>query len=134
VNLTLKLGLGDRVKFAGYRYDMPLVLASMDVFAFTSVEKDTSPLTLLSAMSSGLPIVAFDIEGVKEILAESDQLLVPVGQVTDLARSITELLSNTELRRRLATSARQVAEREFGVDKYVSLVQNAFLKATCNSA
>jgi glycosyltransferase involved in cell wall biosynthesis len=134
VNLTLKLGLGDRVKFAGYRYDMPLVLASMDVFAFTSVEKDTSPLTLLSAMSSGLPIVAFDIEGVKEILAESDQLLVPVGQVPDLTRSITELLSNTELRRRLATSARQVAEREFGVDKYVSLVQNAFLKATCNSA
>jgi glycosyltransferase involved in cell wall biosynthesis len=133
VTQSLQLGLGDRVKFAGYRHDTPLVLASMDVFAFTSVEKDTSPLTLLSAMSAGLPIVAFDIEGVKELLPANDQLLVPVGQVNALAWSITKLLSNTALRRRLATSARQLAEAEFGVDKYVSRVQRVFLKATLNS-
>ena len=134
MNLSLKLGLSDRVKFAGYRYDIPLVLASMDVFAFTSVEKDTSPLTLLSAMSSGLPIVGFDIEGVKELLPANEQLLVPVGQVNALVWSITKLLSNTALRRRLATSARQLAETEFGVDKYVSRVQRVLLKATRKSA
>jgi glycosyltransferase involved in cell wall biosynthesis len=129
VNLTSELGLSDRVRFAGYRHDMPMVLASMDVFAFTSVEKDTSPLTLLSAMSAGLPIVAFDIEGVRELLRSNDQILVPVGQVNALAWSITKLLSNAGLRRRLAVSARQQAETEFGVDKYVSGVQRAFLKA-----
>jgi glycosyltransferase involved in cell wall biosynthesis len=133
VNLTSKLGLSDRVKFAGYRHDIPFVLASMDVFAFTSVEKDTSPLALLSAMSSGLPIVAFDIEGVKELLPSDEQLLVPVGQVNALAWSITKLLSNAALRRRLATAARRRAETEFGVDKYVSLVERAFLKTALNS-
>jgi glycosyltransferase involved in cell wall biosynthesis len=129
VNLTSKLGLNDRVKFAGYRHDMPFVLAAMDVFAFTSVEKDTSPLTLLSAMSSGLPIVAFDIEGVQELLPAGEQLLVPVGEVNALARSITKLLSDTALRWRLAASARRRAETEFDLDKHVSRVQRAFLKA-----
>lgn len=134
VKLTSKLGLNDRVKFAGYRHDMPSVLAAMDVFAFTSVEKDTSPLTLISAMSSGLPIVAFDIEGVREMLPANEQLLVPVGQVSALAGAITRLLSKASLRGRLAASARQLAETKFGVDNYASRVQRAFLKATRNSA
>lgn len=133
LNLTAKLGLSDRVKFAGYRHDIPFVLAAMDVFAFTSVEKDTSPLTLLSAMSSGRPIVAFDIEGVQELLPAHEQCVVPVGQVNALARSIIKLLSNAALRQRLAASARQLAETEFGIDKYVARVERAFLKAAHNS-
>lgn len=132
MNRTSKRGLSNRVKFAGYRHDMPFVLAAMDVFAFTSVEKDTSPLTLLSAMSSGLPIVAFDIEGVRELLPESEQFLVPVGHVNALAHSLSKLLSDATLRRRLGTSARRRAETDFGVDKYVSHVQQAFLGA-CQS-
>jgi glycosyltransferase involved in cell wall biosynthesis len=128
VNLTASLGINDRVKFAGYRHDLPFVLAAMDVFAFTSVEKDTSPLTLLSAMSSGLPIVAFDIEGVREVLPPGEQLLVPVGQVDWLTRSIHKLLTNAPLRRQLADSARRLAVSEFGIESYVSRMQNAFLK------
>ena len=128
VNLTSRLGLNDRVKFAGYRRDLPFVLAAMDVFAFTSVEKDTSPLTLLSAMSCGLPVVAFDIEGVREVLPPGEQLLAPVGQVDLLARSIQQLLSDIALRRQLGASARRRAESEFRIERHVSRMQKAFLK------
>jgi len=129
VKLASRLGRNDRVKFAGYRHDIPSVLAAMDVFAFTSVEKDTSPLTLISAMSSGLPVVAFDIEGVREVLSQSEQLLVPVGHVSLLAYSITKLLSDPAARQRLAAAARRVATSEFGVERYASEMQKAFLKA-----
>jgi glycosyltransferase involved in cell wall biosynthesis len=128
VNLTSRLGINDRVKFAGYRHDLPFVFAAMDVFAFTSVEKDTSPLTLFSALSSGLPVVAFDIEGVREVLPPGEQILVPVGEVEALARSIEKLLSDVALRRQLAVSARRLAESEFGIERYVSRMQNVFLK------
>ena len=128
VDQTAKLGVNDHVKFAGYRHDLPYVLAAMDVFAFTSVEKDTSPLTLLSALSSGLPIVAFDIEGVREVLPPGEQLLVPVGRVDSLARSIGQLLSDATLRHDLASSARRLAESEFGIERHVSRMQSAFLK------
>lgn len=133
INLTGKLGLCDRVKFAGYRHDLPLVLAAMDVFAFTSVEKDTSPLTLVSALSSGLPIVAFDIEGVREMLPPGEQLLAPVGQVASLAHSIQKLVSDPALRRQLGVSARRLAESEFGIDRYVARMQQAFLEAVGSS-
>ena len=124
-----KLGLSNRVKFAGYRHDIPFVLAAMDVFALTSVEKDTSPLALLSAMSTGLPIVAFDIEGVRELFPAGEQLLVPPGHVDELAQSMIDLLSDPATRLRMAVSARRRAEEDFGVDKYVTRIQRAFLKA-----
>ena len=73
---TKELGLNDRVVFAGFRADLAQVLSAMDIFAYSSVEKDTSPLALLSAMACGLPVVGFDIEGVREVL-EDDGLLIP---------------------------------------------------------
>ncbi|HEY6122818.1 MAG TPA: glycosyltransferase family 4 protein [Pyrinomonadaceae bacterium] len=129
VNRTSQLGLSDLVKFAGYRHDIPSVLAAMDVFAFTSLEKDTSPLALLSAMSSGRPIAAFDIEGVRELMKAGEQFLsVPVNRPDALAESLTRLLTDERLRRRLSASARQQAEREFGLEKYVSRVEKVLLK------
>ena len=88
----------------------------------------------MGAKISGIGSNLLTIEGVKELLPANEQLLVPVGQVNALAWSITKLLSNTALRRRLATSARKLAETEFGVDKYVSRVERVLLKATRNSA
>jgi glycosyltransferase involved in cell wall biosynthesis len=128
LNLTAKLGLGERVRFAGYRHDMPEVLAAMDVFAFTSVEKDTSPLTLLSAMSAGLPIVAFDIEGVRELIDEGEQLLLaPAREANALAESLLRLISGPELRRRLSVSARRQAESKFTLERHVTRIEEVFL-------
>lgn len=130
VERTARLGLNNRVKFAGYRHDMPEVLAAMDIFAFTSTEKDTSPLALLSAMSSGLPIVAFAIEGVREIAkTEEPFLLVPVGQAEPLAEALTMLLSSGELRQRLASCARQKVEVEFSLNVYASRIKEVLTMA-----
>ncbi len=127
LNLTVKLDLKDRVKFAGYRHDMPQVLAAMDLFAFTSVEKDTSPLALLSAMSCGLPIIAFDIEGVRELIDADDQvLLVPVAQADALAQSLLKLISDKELGRRMGDSARRQAVTNFSLDRYVTSIEEVF--------
>jgi glycosyltransferase involved in cell wall biosynthesis len=132
--MTAELGLQDRIKFAGYRHDLPNVLAAMDVFAFTSIEKDTSPLALLSAMASGLPIVAFDIDGVRELIDDDKQLLrVPVGQTDDLAKSLRRLISGGQLRSTLALSARQLAERKFSLKQNVDRIENVLLRVNSRS-
>jgi len=129
-NMVAQLGLQERVKFAGYRHDMPEVLAAMDVFAFTSIEKDTSPLALLSAMSSGLPIVAFDIAGVRELMGHEDQfLLVPVEDVAALGRALSAVLSDRDLRQRLGVSARRQATAEFTLDKNTTGIEKVFGEA-----
>jgi len=123
------LGLTDRVIFAGYRTDLPRVLAAMDIFAYPSIEKDTSPLALLSAMAMGLPIVAFDIEGVREVLGEEQAgKLVPVKQIDLLAQTLTHLLDNAALRQQLACAARHRAEQEFSLTHYVNRMEAAFCR------
>jgi glycosyltransferase involved in cell wall biosynthesis len=131
ITLAAAHGLQDRIKFAGYRHHLPNALAAMDVFAFTSQEKDTSPLALLSAMSCGLPIVAFDIEGVKELVNHDDfLLLVPVGDKIELASALEKLIGDPQLRSRLAHSARRAVMSRFSVSQYATRVQTVLTSAT----
>jgi len=126
-NMAAHFGLEQRIKFAGYRHDLPNVLAAMDVFAFTSIEKDTSPLALLSAMACGLPIAAFDIAGVRELLAGEDQfLLVPVQDVGELGLALSNVLGNEEFRRNLGSAARTLAVTEFDLKKYTARIEYVF--------
>ncbi len=125
--MATQFGLNGRIKFAGYRNDTARVLAAMDVFAFTSVEKDTSPLALLSAMSCGLPIVAFEIAGVRELMATEDQFrVVPVADIAALGRALSEVLLDQSLRQRLAASARRQALNEFNLEKYTDRIEQVF--------
>lgn len=132
-SMVAEFGLGQRVKFAGYRHDTPQVLAAMDVLAFTSIEKDTSPLALLSAMASGLPIVAFDIEGVRE-LDDTGKVfaLARVADVDALTESLSSVLSDTSTCEELRQHARAAAER-LSLDRYAASIDKV-LASTCDSA
>src|SRR5262249_8259417 len=117
--LATEFALEDRIKFAGYRHDLPQVLAAMDVFAFTSIEKDTSPLVLLSAMSSGLPIVAFDIDGVKELVHGDECMLqITLRDVEALAQALSTLICDRKRRLRLGECARRAAESRFNLQEH----------------
>jgi glycosyltransferase involved in cell wall biosynthesis len=129
----VQLGVNARIKFAGYRHDTAEVLAAMDVFAFTSIEKDTSPLALLSAMSCGLPIIAFDIAGVRELMASDDQfLLAPVEDIGALAQALSLVVRDDNLRRRMGASARKQAETKFNLDKYTARIEQVFCDSLQN--
>lgn len=117
-----ELGLADRVIFAGYRTDLPQVLAAMDLFAYPSVEKDTSPLALLSAMATGLPVVAFDIEGVREVIADAG-ILTPVKQIEALTQALVPLLADTPLRQQQGHQARLRIENHFSLQRYVAAME-----------
>jgi len=129
VSMVGRLGLKERVRFAGYRHDIPRVLAAMDVFAFTSIEKDTSPLALLSAMSCGVPIAAFDIDGVKELMTGDQCLMVPAGNVQRLADSLKLLIADESLRRRLAINAREVVTTRLSLDRFACRIEQVFFQA-----
>lgn len=128
LSLATQTGLESRIKFAGYRHDLPNVLAAMDVFAFTSIEKDTSPLALLSAMSCGLPIVAFDIAGVQELMTGDQCVLTRVGDIEGLADSLKTLLTDPAQQIRLGVSARQAVISRLSLDLFMSRSEEVFLK------
>ena len=62
-------GLADRVRFMGYRDDVPFFYAMADVFVFPSF-REGLPVSVMEAMASGLPIVCSRIRGNTDLVQE----------------------------------------------------------------
>jgi glycosyltransferase involved in cell wall biosynthesis len=120
-------GLADRVIFAGFRWDLPQVLAALDVFVHTAVEKDSSPLAVVSAMSAGKAVICPNIPGVSELFRDGqDGLLYPPGDAGALARQLKRVIGDKTLAANLGAAAREKAIREFGLDQFARKCENVF--------
>jgi glycosyltransferase involved in cell wall biosynthesis len=107
-----ELGVADRVVFAGYRDDAARVVAAADVFALPSWTEGL-PLVVLEAMALGRPVVATNVGGTPELVADGETgLLVPPRDVDALTAALRRVLDDEGLRRKLGEAGRRrVAER-----------------------
>lgn len=109
----------DRVHFLGERGDVPRILPHFDVLWSTSGYEGQSNV-ILEAMAAGVPVVASDIPGTRELVVhESSGILVPVGDRACFARRTQQLFGNPSLATRLSETARQRVQDEFSVAKMV---------------
>jgi len=120
-----EMGLKGRVTFAGFRRDLSEVFSAMDLFAYPALEKDTSPLSLLSAMACGLPVVAYDIPGVREVITDAG-ILSKLRNSQQLADAIRSLMVDSSRRWQLGQAARRRAESAFSLEAHAVAMQNAF--------
>jgi glycosyltransferase involved in cell wall biosynthesis len=96
-----RLGVADRVVFAGYRQDVPALLAGCDVFCLPS-EMEGLPLVVLEAMAQGRPVVATAVGGTPELVLDGETgLLVPPRDVDALRAALARVLGDPDLARRL---------------------------------
>ncbi|HEY6390641.1 MAG TPA: glycosyltransferase family 4 protein [Bryobacteraceae bacterium] len=111
-----KLNIGDRVRFLGQRMDIAEILASSHIFAlFTHWEG--FPISILEAMRAGLPVVASDVNGVREAVADgSTGFLAAAGDVATFRQRLAQLLQNDSLREKLGAAGRHRFEKEFTVE------------------
>ncbi|HJV90105.1 MAG TPA: glycosyltransferase [Holophagaceae bacterium] len=85
-------GLQDRVKLLGSRLDVPRLLRAADALVLSSAWEGM-PNTVMEAMASGLPVVATDVGGVKELLLEGETgFIVPPKDPTALAERMLQLM------------------------------------------
>jgi glycosyltransferase involved in cell wall biosynthesis len=93
------------------------LLAAADAYAFPS-RSEGFPVALVEAMACGLPPVAADASGVREILGpDSAGTLVPREDPERLAQGLLELFDDREAARKRGAAARQRAESAFGLDE-----------------
>jgi glycosyltransferase involved in cell wall biosynthesis len=113
-----RLGLEQRVVLAGERDDVPVLLAESDVFVLSS-RSEGLPVSVLEAMAAGLPVVASDVGGLKELVVDGETgLLVPAGDEAALAAALRPLLQNRDLRRRFGAAGRARAEGRFDLASF----------------
>ncbi len=109
--LVHRLDLDEHFEILGNRPDIDRLLRQMDVGVFCS-RCEGYPTTLLEYMNSGTPMVATDIEAVRDLVThQCEGLLTPVNNFHELARSVGTLLSDDALAERLSCAGRKLAER-----------------------
>lgn len=105
-----KNGMADRFRFVGFQpWDqMPAYLNAMDIFAFPS-QSEGFGMALLEAMACGLPAVTTDRSGTQDIVHPGETAIV-ADSLDDLRASLTLLINDETLRRRLGVAARHAVE------------------------
>lgn len=112
-NLVASLGLAEAVTFAGMRTDLPQVYPAMDLLCLPSY-REGLPVVLMEAAAMGVPCVASDIRGCRDVVEEGvTGLLMPARDPGALAEAILTLLRDPMLRRRMGQAARRRAETVF---------------------
>jgi glycosyltransferase involved in cell wall biosynthesis len=107
--LAATLGAAERNDFLGYQEDtLPDLYRSWDAFLFPASGADQGQRAILEAMASGLPVVALDVPGVRDLLTDGVDGVV-VGRADDLAPALARLAGDPDLRRRLGIAARDRA-------------------------
>jgi phosphatidylinositol alpha-mannosyltransferase len=87
--------------------ELPSVYSSADVFLAPARGRESFGIVLIEAMAAGVPVVATDIDGYRELLQhEHNALVVPPDDVHALTIAIARLLANRHLGRELVTAAR----------------------------
>jgi glycosyltransferase involved in cell wall biosynthesis len=85
---------GDRVKFLSFRNDVPRLMASADVLVHPT-QKDGFGLVLAEAMAVGLPVVTSNVEGIPEVVAGTNSIMVPQDDPVALCNAVLKTLNRT---------------------------------------
>ena len=108
-------GIADGVRVLGVRDDIPDLLGASDVLLLAS-STEGSPAVLIEAGLMGLPVAAYAIGGVPEIVLDgSTGVLVPAGQRSALAEALVALLGDADRRASMGARAAERCRREFEI-------------------
>jgi glycosyltransferase involved in cell wall biosynthesis len=129
--LAAKLGIEGRVRFLGWRDDVPALLANADFLVCPSLHEPLGNV-VIEAWSAGIPVVATASDGPKGLISDGENgLLVPLpdqpgGGPAALAAAIEALCGDPILRRRIGEAGRCAYEAEFTEKAVVARYRDFF--------
>lgn len=124
--LAAALGIGSRVRFLGFRNDIPLVMGALDVFALASLWEGL-PLTILEAMAAGRPVVATAVNGVPEVVEHGRTgFLAPPRAVEKLAAHIGTLLRDPASARAMGEAGRRRVQEHFTLERAIASLSDLY--------
>jgi glycosyltransferase involved in cell wall biosynthesis len=129
--LAIRLGIVDRVRFLGWRDDVPALLALADLLVCPSLHEPLGNV-VIEAWSAGLPVVATASDGPAALIEDGESgILVPLpnhpgGGAKALACAVERLCNDRSLRARLGQAGRRVYEAEFTEEMVVAQYRSFF--------
>ncbi len=112
--LAAKLGVSERVGFTGFIDEPASAMRSLDIVVHASTEPEPFGLVIVEGMACGRAVVASQAGGAAELISVGiDALGHEPGDAAALAKCITRLVTDSDLRRRLGAAGRSTAEQRF---------------------
>jgi len=114
-SLVKSLGMESKVKFLGFRQDIPDLLRQADIFLLPSLWEGFG-LAVVEAMAAGLPVVVSNVPGLQEVVPQESQagFLVDPSSPNDIAAALDKLLKDPDLRSRMGKNA-QLQAAQFDI-------------------
>ena len=129
IHLADRLGIGEKVIFAGFREDIPEILAAFDILVHPVVEPEPFGLVLVEAMAMSKPVIASAVGGPLEIVEDQETgILVPPCAPRELSKAICRLLRDKSLREEMGRKGRQRAITFFTWDKTIARIETTYRK------
>lgn len=121
---AVQLKIGHMTRFLGFRHDVPTFLKGSDICLHTPLW-DPNPRAILEAMAANLPVVAFDVDGVGEMVVDGQTgFLVPFGDVAAGSAAVRELCNDPSLRARMGEEGRRRARTMFAATSTARQIDN----------
>jgi L-malate glycosyltransferase len=118
------LGCQQKVEHLGVQDNLEVILQQADLFLSAS-ETESFGLSMLEAMSCGVPCVSTAVGGVSEVLGDTGRL-TPFGQPEALAQAALGILQDPALHEQLAGKARARAVEHFATDRIVAQYEKIY--------
>lgn len=124
------MGVSDRFIFTGRLgwSDLPLYYAACDVFTLPSISRlEAFGIATLEAMATGKPVAVADIPGVREVIEDGKHgLIFDVMDAEDLAKKISILMNDPDMRKRMGAEGRKKVEEQFIISKVADQVEKVY--------
>jgi glycosyltransferase involved in cell wall biosynthesis len=127
IDQSNSLGVSKNITFLGYVKDLKDFYSAIDVLVVPSL-MESFGLSAVEAQSAGVPVIASDVDGLKEVIDDGKNgLLFEVKNFMELAEKISAIRNNDQLRLALVKES-SISVNEFGSERYLGGLSNCYNK------
>jgi glycosyltransferase involved in cell wall biosynthesis len=122
-----RMGLSSRVRFAGYRTDIPALLAASEALTLVS-EREGLPRSVLEAMAAGRPVIGTRTRGITDAVGETGWL-VAKNDAAALAAALSAAAASPKAVQRLGRQARERVRQQFALPSIIQAYEGLYREA-----
>lgn len=122
-----KMGLDDKIIFAGFRSDIKNLYFGADIY-INSSQHEALSMAIIEVLAAGLPVVATDMGGNSDIINDNTKcgVLVEYNNCKKMAEAINTIMENENLQKKLSSNALKTVRKIFNLDKTVKETYNLY--------
>jgi len=132
---ALSLGIGERVRFLGFRDDLPGLYPAFDIYCHSSIDlaSEMFPIAILRALAAALPVVSTDVGGIAAMIEEgASGYLTPAEDPSALARAILGLIRDASKRSVMGRASFALFGRTYHAAAMAEKVEQVYRSVTAS--